>query len=300
MRIIVTGSAGFIGSHLVSELVKDHFVTPIDRANVTGWDLKLGAPDVRGYDAVIHLAAQVGRVFGEDDLLSTVMDNAGVTALIAQACGEANVRLLYASTSEIYGDGGDKNWNEDHFAVSDDYRSHAYLPHNLYGLSKRWGEEVCRLYAPKDLTIMRFSMPYGPGLPAGRGRAAIINFLYDALWDRPLHVHKHSERSWCWIKDTIAGVRLLLEEGHSGAFNIGRDDNAVSMKTVAEMACDLVGASRDLIEMVDPPERQTVVKRLSTEKIRGLGWRPTVDLQEGMARTLEFVRTLPAPDLVAA
>ncbi len=308
MRAIITGSEGFIGQHLTAELEQaGHTVVGFDVKHdpfiedVAKEDVVREALDAHRPDVVIHLAAKVGRLFGEDNVSETILDNAGMTACVAKVCGEEGVKLAYASTSEIYGDGGtNKNWNEDHFPLHNQWRPHAFLPHNIYGLSKRWGEEACRLYAPDDLVVLRFSMPYGPGLPAGRGRAAIINFLYDALWDRPLHVHKNSERSWCWIKDTVRAVRIILEEDQSGAFNIGRDDNACTMRKVAEMACDLVGTSRDRIEEIDAPERQTVVKRLDTGKIRDLGWAPTVELAEGMAKTLEFVKTLPHPDYVAA
>jgi nucleoside-diphosphate-sugar epimerase len=300
VKIIVTGSSGFIGQHLIRILEPDHLIVPLDRQ--TGWDLRQGLPRdiLEDTDLVIHLAAKVSRVLGEDDLIQTATDNAVVTTLVANACGETNTRLIYASTSEIYGDGGGTEWQEDHFPIGDYFFPAAKLPHNLYGLSKRWGEEACKLYAPNGLTIMRFSMPYGPGLLAGRGRAAIINFLYDALWDRTINVHKQSERSWCWIGDTVQAVKILVDGGHTGAYNIGRDDNALPLRRVAEMACELVGADTSLIEMVDPPPNQTVVKRLSTKKMMDLGWTPKVDLLDGMSRTLEFVRTLPAPMRIAA
>jgi GDP-L-fucose synthase len=71
------------------------------------------------------------------------------------------------------------------------------------------------------------------------------------------------------------------------------------MLDVARMACDLTGASKDLIVMVDPPKMQTVVKRLSTEKLRGLGWEPKIDLEEGMVRTLRWVESLDEKGAVA-
>jgi dTDP-glucose 4,6-dehydratase len=297
MKIMVTGAAGFIGQHLNDELEQaGHTVVGVDIA--WGRDHDVRNPfNVRAAllacepDVVVHLAAKVGRLFGEDDVRATCDDNAGMTATVAQVCGEHGARVAYASTSEVYGDWGDEFCRED-----DPFTR---IPHNAYGLSKRWGEEACRLYAPDGLTVMRFSMPYGPGLPAGRGRAALINFLYNALHGLPITVHRGSERSWCWIGDTVRAARMLIEGGHAGAFNIGRDDNAHSMRSVAEMACLLADASPDLIEEVDAPGRQTVVKRLSTDKIRALGWMPSVSLDEGMARTLAFVRTLPAPERAA-
>lgn len=238
-------------------------------------------------DAVVHLAAKVGRLFGEDNPLETVTDNAGMTALVAKACGEAEVRLVYASTSEVYGDRRHTTCYESDTLTT--------LPHNIYGLSKRHGEDICRLYAPKGLTIWRISMPFGPGLPAGRGRAAIINMLYQALYRMPIVVHRGSERSWCWVGDTVRAMRYTIEDSYAAVYNIGRDDNPTTMLNVAKIACDLTGAPYSLIEEVDPPERQTVVKRLGTDKIRSLGWKPEVSLEEGMKRTLEWVKSLPAP-----
>lgn len=287
MKILVTGAAGFIGSHLVPELRHGgHKVVGVDRdegdlrkTRVAEKLIAKHAPDV-----VVHLAAKVGRLFGEDDVMETVRDNAGMTALVARACGDANVRMVYASTSEVYGDGASYTWEEADLGLE--------LPHNTYGLSKRWGEEACRLYAPNKLTVWRISMPYGPGLPPGRGRAAIVNMLHQALNGQPMPVHRGAERSWCWIGDTVRGMRMTIEQTAGGAFNVGRDDASVSMRHVAKLACDLCDAPYSLIEFVDAPARQTVVKRLSTRKLTELGWKPEVELEEGMRRTLAWVREL--------
>lgn len=235
-------------------------------------------------DLCVHLAAKVGRVFGEFSPMETVVDNVGITALVAEACGQRKIQLAYASTSEVYGDNGEQ--------MCDESEGPFTLPHNLYGISKFFGEDVCRHYAPKGLFIFRFSMPYGPGLPAGIGRAAIINMLHQALHDRQIPVHDGAERSWCYIQDTVRAVRMVLEKGKPGAWNIGRDDDPRTMLFVAKAACALTGAHEHLIEIVPAPTNQTVVKRLATEKIRALGWEPEVPLLEGMQKTLEWVRGL--------
>jgi nucleoside-diphosphate-sugar epimerase len=85
-----------------------------------------------------------------------------------------------------------------------------------------------------------------------------------------------------------------------GIFNVGREDAAVSMRRVAEIACDLTGASYDLIQEIDAPANQTVVKRLSTKKIRGIGWEPEVELEEGMRNTLEWLRSMSSDSEEAA
>ena len=299
MKFLITGGAGFLGTHIRAELEANHHtVAVLDRALDRHHDLRFDPLVVARFDehpdtdVCIHLAAKVGRLFGEDDPMETVTDNVGMTALVARECGRRNIRLVYASTSEVYGDNGDLECDEDFGPFT--------RPHNLYGITKLMGETVCEHYAPHMLTILRFSMPYGPGLPAGRGRAAIINMLHQALHRQPIPVHKGSERSWCYVGDTARAVRLIVEKTVGGAFNVGRDDDRATMFDVARFACMMTGASRDLIKMMNAPARQTVAKRLSTRKLRELGWEPTVRLEEGMKRTLEWVRTLDERGEIAA
>lgn len=293
MRVGITGAAGFIGQWLGDDLrnagcevvgcdrspgpaVLDVFDL-LDPSAAVEW-LECYRPHV-----VVHLAAQVGRIFGEDDLRHTVRSNAEMTTVLAQACGELGVRMVYASTSEVYGDRGDE------VCVEDGARGILWkLPHNLYGLSKRWGEEACRLYCPEGLTVVRLSMPYGPGVPPGRGRRAMDTMLWQAHHRMPITVHRGAERSWCWVGDTVRGIRLALESG-GGVFNVGRDDDPRPLREIAELACKLAGVPEDLIVEVDPPAAQTVVKRLSTDKLRALGWSPTVELEEGMERVYRWV-----------
>lgn len=330
MRILVTGGEGFIGTHLCRELAgAGHDVSSIDIKPVqepvrVPWnrimacDLLLPALGetslylnnaIAEYapDVVVHLAAQVGRLFGEDDLSHTIESNALMTALVARSCAAAasRPRLVYTSTSEVYGDLGAKTGTEDGDILSGrlpDWR----VPHNLYGLSKRWGEEVAAMYATTHsaanvpasggLQVVRPSMPYGPGLPPGRGRAAIVNMLWQAANREPIVVHRGAERSWCWVGDAVRGFRAVIEKGQVadfvdqyqigyGCYNVGRDDAGVPMLAVAQMACYITGASESLIEQVDAPGRQTVVKRLATTKLRALGWQPHVGLRDGMVMT---------------
>ena len=285
MKVGITGAAGFIGQWLIRELEDAghrvhgtdlvHGLDLLEPGAVSAW-LRVAEPDV-----VVHLAAQVGRIFSEDDVRRTVRLNAEMTMVVAQACGAAGVRLAYASTSEIYGDQGDQLCHEDGPQV---------LPQGAYGLTKRWGEEACRLYAPDGLVIFRPSMPYGPGAPPGRGRRAMDTMLWQAHHRMPITVHRGAERSWCWVGDTVRGIRLAIEQPCAGVYNIGRDDDPRSMLDVARLACKLAGAPEDLIVEVDAPPGQTVVKRLATDRLRALGWAPTVELEGGMARVYEHVR----------
>lgn len=287
MKILVTGAEGFIGRALSDELeLHGHEVVRVDLLGPVQADMSI--PDAVTWvldtfqpDTVVHLAAAVGRVLCEDDVVRTVTANAVMTATIAHQCGERGIRLVYTSTSEIYGDHGDEMVDED---------VEWKLPHNLYGLSKRWGEEVARLYAPENLVIIRPSMPYGPGAPPGRGRRAMDNLLHQALHQMPMVVHEGSERSWCWLGDLVRGYRLAIEHPEGGVYNIGRDDDPRPMLEIAQMACRITGSPESLIQVVPPPSNVTPVKRLSTQRIRDLGWEPEVELEDGINMLFDWIK----------
>jgi len=292
-KVLITGGRGFIGQNLTEELVgSGYHVASVDWRDSEANDLRQPNVfqhhlDVQKPDVVIHLAAQVGRLQGEDDLVFTVQENAQMTTLVANACSLSGAKLMFASTSEIYGDWGDDPVFED--------MAYKSKPINLYGLTKWWGEQVCDMYwdmngrRPEELFHLRLSMPYGTGVEPGRGRAALPNMLWQAQNSLPIPVHRFSGRSWCWVGDTVRGMRMILESGLGGAWNVGRSDNFTSMRDIAEMSCDMAGASWDLIEEVDPPGPQVLVKKLRMDKLLSLGWTPTVSLTDGMQEIYNWV-----------
>lgn len=282
-RILVLGGRGWIGSHLCPELVRaGHDVVVHDRVD---GDLLQPRTTMRAVcsikpDMVVHLAASPGRVFGERDSRQTIESNTAMVALVARACAQAGSRLCYFSTSEVYGRSS-KPWDE---------HVERLEPVNLYGLTKLWGEQVARMYVPDDLLIIRPSMPWGPGMLVGEGRAALPTFLWHALRCEPIEVHRGSSRSWCYIDDAIAGMVAVIERGE-GTINVGRDDDERSMKVIAEMACAAAHAPVDLVSEVDVPSIASPVKRVRVDRLRALGWEPCVSLEDGMRLMLDDLRS---------
>jgi dTDP-4-dehydrorhamnose reductase/4-ketoreductase len=278
-RILITGGTGFVGSHLAEELTHNgHTVTALGRgdgdlaqAGVAESLLRTRVPDV-----VVHLAALVGRVVGEEDPAETMRQNVDVTALVAAACATHGARLLHGSTTEVYGPIGDRIVNEDTPLDT--------APDSTYGQSKRASEEAALRFVP-DATLLRLKWPYGPGTAPGRARGAIVNMLDQAVRGVAIRVYRGDERSWCWVGDVARAIALLIERDERGAWNIGRDDRRCSMLEVAQQVCRVTGASEDLIDEVDAPTAPAS-GHASTAKLRATGWQPEVDFEDGLRRTL--------------
>jgi nucleoside-diphosphate-sugar epimerase len=295
MRVLITGHRGFIGRALFWEMANaGHTVAGMDHTQGSRYDvrdpknvhraLENGEPDV-----VVHLAAEVGKLNCESFPSRAIDTNVGGTLRVAKACAYEGVPLVYVSTSEVYGDYGNTLIDESCVLLDGPETS------GVYALTKRWGEDICLTYALEGLKIIRPTMPYGPGVPPGPGRRALDNLIWQALTGQPMIVHRGAARSWCWIDDLVSGMRAVIERGAPGTYNVGRDDDDVSMEDLALAIRTVVWQSgydgdQSRIEVVEPPARQTAVKRISCAKLEALGWKPETSLDEGLPKMVDWIR----------
>ena len=115
--------------------------------------------------------------------------------------------------------------------------------------------------------------------------------LRQALAREPVVVYRGWERSFCFAGDAAAAVAILVEHGERGDWDVGRDDDSRSLEEVAALACAAADADESLVELADPPEGYApVIESLDTERLRSLGWRPEVALEDGMRATLDWLR----------
>ncbi len=255
MKVLVTGGRGFVGANVCGALTAlGHDAVPLGRA-----DGDLAEPGVaervveeHAPDAVVHLAA----VMPGDERVS---QNAEVARLVAEAAHARGVPLYHGSTTSVYSD------------------------ETPYADSKRESEELVG-----DATILRFHFPYGPG----QRRGAIPTMLRQALAGEPIVVYRGWERSFCFVRDEADAVALLVDRGERGEWDIGREDDLRTLHEVARLCCAAAGADESLIEVAEPPGGPALVLQgLDTDRLRSLGWRPVVPLEEGIAATLAWLES---------
>lgn len=282
MRVLVTGGAGFVGEAVCRELERaECHPISVDRED---FDLAHPGEAERmieqtrpGY--IFHLAARYGRILCREQPHRSVSDNAAATAELAAVAASKSLGVLYASSSEVYGDHGTALISES---------AGLHRPTTIYGLTKRWGEEVLRQYLrPEQLTIARLNMLYGPRQRAGHGCCALATFIRQAMEGEPLQVHREASRSWLYIDDAAAALVALM--GRGGVWNVGNTaQERLLMTQLAELVLQEVG--QGTMEIVPAPEDQIKHKHYDTSKLAKTGWRPRVPLAEGLARTVEWAK----------
>ncbi len=313
-RVLVTGAAGFLGSHLCDRFIKEGFhVVAMDNL-ITG-DLrniehlfKLEQFEFYHHDVskfihvpgelryILHFASPASPI----DYLKIPIQTLKVGSLGTHNClGLAkakNARILVASTSEIYGDPMVHPQNEDYWG-----NVNPIGPRGVYDEAKRFQEAMTMAYHTfhgLETRIIRIFNTYGPRMRLNDGRA-LPAFIGQALRGEDLTVFGDGSqtRSFCYVDDLVEGIyRLLLSDQHM-PINIGNPDE-ISLKDFAEEIIALTGTKQKIVykplPVDDPRQRKPDITRAKTL----LGWQPKVNRKEGLKITYDYFRSLPPAEWI--
>jgi dTDP-glucose 4,6-dehydratase len=303
-RAVVTGGAGFLGSHLCEQLLErgvevvclDNFLTG-SPANVLHLmehpGFRLVRCDVTDYvhvpgpvDLVLHFASPASPL----DYLKMPIETLKVGSLgtlhTLGLAKEKDARFVLASTSEVYGDPLEHPQREDYWG-----NVNPVGPRGVYDEAKRFSEALTTAYRSSqgiDTGIVRIFNTYGPRMRPDDGRA-IPAFIGQALDGRPLTVAGDGSqtRSICYVEDTVRGILEMAWSAHAGPVNIGNPDE-LSMLELARWVVQLTG-SASTIDFIDLPVDDPKVRRPDTTRAEELlSWRPSVPSAEGLRRTVDW------------
>ena len=309
MRVVVTGGAGFLGSHLCERLVHEgHEVVCLDNfltgspTNVEHLvpepSFQLIRADVTNYvhvvgqvDAVLHFASPASPI----DYLRLPIHTLKVGSIgTLHALGlarEKSARFILASTSEVYGD-------PQVHPQSEDYWGHVNPvgPRGVYDEAKRFSEALAVAYrSTHDVNtgIVRIFNTFGPRMRPADGRA-IPNFIRQALMGEPVTVAGDGSqtRSVCYVDDLVDGILRLMRSDDPGPVNIG-NPHEISMLDLAEWIIGLVGSESEVVHVERPVDDPTVRQPDITKARTVLGWEPQVSIEEGLKRTIAWFREHP-------
>ncbi len=306
MRVLVTGGAGFIGSHLCDRLLfLGHDVTALDNlitgstdniAHLAGRDdFSFIYHDVTEYifvqgdlDFIFHLASPASPVDYLTYPIQTLKVGALGTHKTLGLAREKGAGFLLASTSEVYGDPLGHPQPETYWG-----NVNPVGPRGVYDEAKRFAEAITFAYMRFhgiDTKVARIFNTYGPRMRAHDGRV-VPSFLNQAMEGRPLTIYGDGKqtRSFCYVSDTVEGLIRLMESEEHEPVNIGNPDE-MTIGEFAKCVLELLDSS-SRIEYRDLPVDDPKIRRPDITRARELlGWEPTVSLREGLMKTAEFFR----------
>ncbi|MBC7374769.1 MAG: SDR family oxidoreductase [Frankiales bacterium] len=308
-RTVVTGGAGFLGSHLCEQLLADghevialdNFVTgtpanvehllPHDRFHLIKCDITEYVHVPGPVDQVLHFASPASPI---DYLLLPIetMKVGSIGTLHALGLAkEKGARILLASTSETYGDPQVHPQPETYWG-----HVNPVGPRGVYDEAKRFAEALTMAYRRThgvDTAIVRIFNTFGPRMRPNDGRA-IPTFIRQALRGEPITVAGDGSqtRSVCYVDDLVDGLLRLLRSDLAGPVNIG-NPYELSMLALAEQVRDVTGSASDITFIDRPTDDPTVRQPDITLARTQLGWEPQVDLDAGLRRTVEWFRSHP-------
>lgn len=306
MNVLVSGGAGFIGSHLCARLLDDgHRVLCVDTLltgalrNIEALQDRPGfrflqqdvtEPFAYEAEAVFHLASPASPVGYMEHPFETILVNSLGTYRLLQRAREVGAHFLITSTSEAYGDPLEHPQRETYFG-----NVNPVGPRACYDESKRLGETITMEFYRQydvDARIVRIFNTYGPHSQMDDGRI-VPNFITQALNGQPLTIHGDGTqtRSLCYVSDLVDGlIRAMFTPGTTGeVYNLGNPEE----HTVREFAELIIGLCASPSKLLFEPKRQDDPERRRPDISKAqakLNWMPTVDLEAGMTRTIEWFR----------
>ena len=304
MRILVTGGAGFIGSHLIDRLMNDgHEVICLDnfytgkKHNLLHWldnpNFEVIRHDITEQirlevDQVYHLACPASPVHYQYNPIKTVKTNVIGTLNMLGLAKRVKARFLLASTSEVYGD------PEIH-PQTEDYRG-SVNPigiRSCYDEGKRMAETLAFDYYREnrvEIRVARIFNTYGPRMLENDGRV-VSNFVAQALRGMPLTVYGEGQqtRSFCYVSDLVNGLMRLMNGEHTGPINLGNPDEYTILE-LAQAVQNLINPDAEIkfesLPADDPRRRRPDITKAQTL----LDWEPTIPLQDGLKLMIEDFR----------
>jgi len=307
MRILVSGAAGFLGSHLSDLLLSQgHSVVGVDNlitgkaANVAHLEgnrqfnlirhdviepLKLDGP----IDRIYHMASPASPVGYVKHQIATLKTNSAGTWNLLELAEAKGARFLMASTSETYGD-PNINPQPEHYWGN----VNPIGLRSMYDEAKRFSEACTMAYYRErklDTRLIRIFNTYGPRMDPYDGRV-VINFIRQALNDEPLTVFGEGKqtRSLCYVSDLVRGINLTMEGDFIEPINLGNPDE-VTILQIAREIMELVPGTKSTIAFHPmPPDDPRVRCPDITRAKQVLGWAPTVSRKDGLAKMIEFYR----------
>lgn len=295
MKVLITGSEGNIGSVLVPYLEKiGHEVhrTDIVQRCADNYDVvdvnnpaDLGSAFARfNPDICIHLAAVVSRVTSERSPSIAVQTNVSGTQNVITLCRIHQTKLMYFSTSEVYGNTGGKLYEE----------GIELKPNNIYGLTKLLGEQLVKyaVSAGLDAIILRPFMFYHEDETIGDHRSAMIRFVSDLIRGKKITVHEGSRRSWMHLNDAVYVIEKLMHVEGFDIINVGSRED-ISTAVLALEICQRLNIDFAVaVDIVPLPDRMTLTKTPNLEKqtdIVGI-CTPQISISEGIDRVINSVK----------
>ena len=319
MRVLVTGGAGFIGSHLVDALMAEgHTVTVLDdltTGQIANIAAHLGhpgfrfvedsilnpaalAPLVRDAETIYHLAAAVGVKYIVDDPVGSIVTNVHGTENVLRLAHRYGVRTVIASSSEVYGKSTQLPLHED----ADRLLGPTTVGRWAYSEAKAIDEFFALGLAAQGLpvSIVRYFNSYGPRLDARGYGSVIARFISQALRGEPITVYNDGEQTRCftYVSDTVAATLKAgtLDAALGQPFNVGADTE-ISMNDLAELILRLTGSRSEIVhipysEAFAVPFEETRRRRPDVSRARAvLGFEARVPLEEGLRWTVEWFRS---------